>query len=241
MLLPRGGCTLFDMKQIAVLQAVLAVLLLVGASLTIPALAFGSPSTTTSQATEPCVPQEAYDEVIHHGAVTHTETVIDQPAYDEVVVDAEAVDRWWHWTGGPDGPQGNPPPADGWKSDNGNHFGFPDVVNEIIQRDKGHHGNADYFYHEVVEEQSHVEHHDAVTHEETVVDQEAYDEVIHHDAVTCPPPPCEGVACNPGCQTDCPTTEPTPTEEPTVTPTPTPTPEPDPVPPTTPTVIHAGL
>ncbi len=83
--------------------------------------------------------------------------VTESPGEGWVVVDTDTVvvpgvDQWWHWTGGPEGPQGTPPPAEGWKTDNGNHNGLPDDVNVIIQTDK--HGKSNWFYHQVVEEQS---------------------------------------------------------------------------------------
>lgn len=164
---------------------------------------FVQSSANATEGEDNCVPQDAWTETIEHPAVTHvvhhdavTHGVHHEAVtHDETVVDSEAVNTWWHWNGGPDGPSG-PPPSDGWNTDNGNHNGFPDDVNVIIQRDKGNSGRSDWFYHQVTPEVSHtvtiVDQEaydetvvDSEAYDETVIDQEAYDETIEHPAVVC--------------------------------------------------------
>ncbi|GAB7006754.1 hypothetical protein JCM18899A_42270 [Nocardioides sp. AN3] len=98
------------------------------------------------------------------------ETVVDTPAWDETVVDQQAADRWYTWTCGPSGDHSFPSSC--WNPDSGNHNGFDCQPNLACQRDKGADGESDWFYHQDVEESSHVVHHDAVTH------------LVHKDAIT---------------------------------------------------------
>jgi LPXTG-motif cell wall-anchored protein len=104
------------------------------------------------------------------------------------VIDQAAVDKWYTWTGGPS--DTHPWPSDNWNPDNGNHNGFPQGPG-VYQRDKGNSGNSDWFYHEVVAEQSHVVHHDAVTHvvHHDAVTHQEFKFAFDHPAITCPPPP----------------------------------------------------
>jgi hypothetical protein len=101
-------------------------------------------------------------------ACTDDRIVTDHEAYDEIVVDKAAVDIWHTWTGSQSDTHPFPDvaPADNWNPDSGNHNGqpFQGHVNEAFQVAQG--DNAAWFYHEVVAEQSHLEHHDAVTHVE---------------------------------------------------------------------------
>ncbi len=157
-------------------------------------IAFGG-TANASEGDQPCVPSDAYDEVIHHDAVTHV-VHHDAVTHEETVVDSPAVAEIWanfspdHQEGPFEGPPAYPTDDRGtWHNHDkipGGHEG-PDGV---YQRDNPHSGNADWFYR--------LNGHDAVTHQvtvvdqeaydETVVDQEAYDETIHHDAVTCEGP-----------------------------------------------------
>jgi len=139
-----------------------------------------------------CTPSDAYDDP----DILVSEAYDDPPilvheAYtdpDVTVIDVEAVDKWYSWTGGPSDTH-PAPPAGSWQVDNGNHNGF-DQSPGLLQRDKGNSGESDWFYHVVIAEQSHVvpgEHHDAVyapgDHHDAV-----YTPGAHHDAVVCPPP-----------------------------------------------------
>lgn len=108
------------------------------------ALSLGGVVTTTTVAsatTTECVPSEG------------------TAAYDETVVDAAAVDLWYSWTGGPSDDHAFP--GEDWQVDNGNHNGF-DQSPGLLQRDKGKSGQSDWFYHQVIAEQSRIVHHDAV-------------------------------------------------------------------------------
>lgn len=145
---------------------------------------------------QPCVPSDAYDEVIHHDAVTHV-VHHDAVTHEETVIDQEATPEIWanfspdHQQGPFEGPPAYPTDDRGtWHNHDkipGGHEG-PDGV---YQRDNPNSGRADWFYrHNATPEVSHtITVVDQEAWDETVVDQEAYDEVIHHDAVTCPPNP----------------------------------------------------
>lgn len=139
-------------------------------------IVIGGPANA-SEGDQPCVPSDAWDETIHHDAVTHEETVIDQEATPEVWANFSPN----HNEGPFEGPPAYPTDDRGtWQVHDkipGGHEG-PDGVYE---RDNPGNGNADWFYrHNATAE---------VSHTVTVVDQEAYDEVIHHDAVVCDPGP----------------------------------------------------
>lgn len=141
---------------------------------------------------EECVPSEAiaaYDDPDTLVSEAYDdEPILVTPASDTKVIDTEAVDKWYSWTGGP--ADDHPFPNDNWQPDNGNHNGF-DQSPGLLQRDKGESGRSDFFWHEVVAEVSHVEHVDAIyapgEHHDAV-----YEPGAHHDAVpavTCETPP----------------------------------------------------
>lgn len=136
-------------------------------------------SANASEGDQPCVPSDAYDEVIHHDAVTHEETVVDSQEVPEVWANFSPD----HQEGPFEGPPAYPTDERGtWHIHDkipAGHEG-PDGV---YQRDNPGNGNGDWFYRQNYQAE--------VSHTVTIVDQEAYDEVIHHDAVTCegPQPP----------------------------------------------------
>lgn len=143
-------------------------------------------NAVTYDVTSDCVPKDAYTETIEHPEVSHEETriVVDVEAYDETV-----FDHWqrYSWTGGPH-ESDNPPafPSEDWQPNvQGDPHGIG--VAGAYFRSHGNSGNGDWFYLEAVNT---VIHHDAETHEETftVVDSEAWVEVIDHPAVTCEEP-----------------------------------------------------
>lgn len=82
-------------------------------------------------------------------------------AYDETIIDQAAVDLWYSWTGGPSDTHDFPGADGDWQVDQGNHNGF-DQSPGLLQRDKGNSGQSDWFYHQVIAEQTHPVHHDAV-------------------------------------------------------------------------------
>lgn len=154
-----------------------------------------SGSANASEGDQPCVPSDAYDEVIHHDAVTH---VVHHDAVTHVV-HHDAVpatpDLWWNWSPNKDqGPFDGPPafPNDERGTWQGPHEnGGPDQDTfGTFNSSNGDNGRASWFhrdhgtpgvdaYDETVV--------DSEAYDETVVDQEAYDETVHHDAVTCGP------------------------------------------------------
>src|SRR6478752_4702339 len=155
--------------------------------------AFGG-TANASEGDQPCVPSDAYDEVIHHDAVTH---VVHHDAVTHVV-HHDAVpagpNLWWNWSPnhhqGPfDGPPAFPVDDRGtWEGPHENGGPSQDTFG-TFQQGEGHgswfhreHGTpgVDAYDETVVDQEA---------DGETVVDQEAYDEVIHHDAVVCPPNP----------------------------------------------------
>lgn len=164
-------------------------------------------SATNDQTCTPSAGKDAYDEtIVDHEA--YDETIVDHAAYDETVVDSPAVNKWYSWTGGQS--DTHPWPSDDWQVDNGQHNGFPQDAG-VYERPKGNSDNSAWFYHEIKDEVSHVEHHDAVTH---AVHHDAVTHVVHHDAVpavTCDDPEPTVTETQP---------EPTPTE---TQPEPTPT------------------
>lgn len=149
---------------------------------------------------------------VHHDAVTHIETVtiVDEEAYDEVitVIDEEAYDEvieatpdlWWNWSpNDTQGPQDYEPlfPVDDrgtWQGPHENGGPWQDTYGTFnVSNEQS--GNSSWFHREMgMAEQ--IIHHDAITHEETVhhpavthdetntvVDQEAYSEVVDCDEV----------------------------------------------------------
>lgn len=142
---------------------------------------------------------------VHHDAVTHEETttVVDEPAYDETIVDAPAVPaQHYSLKGNSEIGKYDVPvfPADYWQANAKKepHLNNPNITwiegygHGLHYASHGSKGNRDWFYFQpAVPEQTHVVHHDAVTHEETitVVDHEAYDEVTYYawsDGAECP-------------------------------------------------------
>lgn len=167
-------------------------------------LAVSMNGTAASATDEPCVPKDAWTEVIEHPEVSHlvTVVVVDEEAYDE-----EVFDHWqrYSWTGGPldDAPTVVPPHPDWQPNVEGDPHGIGSAGAYFVSH--GNSGRGSWFY---LEEVTRTVHYPAVTHEEQVkvVDKEAWTETIEHPAIVCPPP----------------TTPPTPTETPS-TPTETPT------------------
>ena len=111
-----------------------------------------------------CVPHAAYDETVHHAAVTH-------------IVHHNAVPgQWWNWS--PDkntGPFTGPPafPTDPRGRWHGPHANGGPKGTGTYQTGKPGHG--DWFHRAPGTPAS----------DDTVIDKEAYDETVHHDAVTC--------------------------------------------------------
>jgi len=174
--------------------------------------AFGG-TANASEGDQPCVPSDAYDEVIHHDAVTHVvhhDAVTHVVHHDAVthVVHHDAVpagpNLWWNWSPnhhqGPfDGPPAFPVDDRGtWEGPHENGGPSQDTFG-TFQQGEGHgswfhreHGTpgVDAYDETVVDQEAYDETVvDSEAYDETVVDQEAYDEVIHHDAVVCPPNP----------------------------------------------------
>jgi len=124
-----------------------------------------------------------YGTPIHHDEEGHTATIVDQEAYDDdpTWVEDEAA-HWQRYSANGSWKNDYAPdfPSDYWQPNvKGDphgigHAGAYDVSNE-------HSGNVDWFYLEWVDATGHEEpgeHHDAVTHEEWVVDVEAWDEPV---------------------------------------------------------------
>lgn len=134
---------------------------------------FGSPASAT-EGEEPCVPSDAWTETIEHPAVTHDETVVVQEAVPGVWANFQPNDNQAPFVGPPSYPSdergswinhGDVPPG---------HAG-PDGVYNVGNPHKG--GN--WFYRQAAVPE--------VTEVITVVDEEAWTEVIEHPAVECPP------------------------------------------------------
>lgn len=171
-----------------IIGAIVLILIAVGVG-----AVFGAPARA-AEGDEPCVPSDAWTEtiehpavthVVHHDAVTHEETVIDQEATPEV---------WANFSPNKDqGPFDGPPsyPTDErgtWQVHDkipGGHEGPDGVYN----RSNDNNGRSSWFYrHNATEEVSHViVVVDQEAYDETVVDEEAWTEVIEHPAVTCDP------------------------------------------------------
>jgi hypothetical protein len=161
--------------------AVMATLVLV------TAIVFGAVLATASADTpEPCVPSEAWTEIVEHPAVTHDEVivVVDEPGYSETVT---LPGIWWNFS-----PNNNHEPFDGpptWPTDERGTWhdhgqlppgqAGPDGVYQQGQ------GNGSWFYR--AQGKSYIIDYPPVTHEETitVVDEEAWTETIEHEAVEC--------------------------------------------------------
>jgi hypothetical protein len=168
------------------------------------AIGLGVVVTSSANATtneEPCVPSEAWTEVIEHPAVTHEEVivVVDEEAWTETVVVQEAVPAVW----------ANFQPNDSQATFVGPALWPTDARGSWVVHDQlppGHEGpdgvyskgnpakGGNWFYRQAaVPEVTEEVEHPAVTHEETivVVDEEAWTETIEHPAVTCPEDPEE--------------------------------------------------
>lgn len=143
---------------------------------------------------EPCVPSDAWTETIDHPAVTHEETVtvVDEEAWTEVI--PEVAGFWQNFSPNKENrPFTGPPswPADErgtWQGPHTNGGPQPDAQG-VFQNGQG---NGSWFYRQQPVAEQVIEH-PAVTHEETttVVDEEAWTEVVDHDAVTCEEPPVD--------------------------------------------------
>lgn len=172
-------------------------------------IALNSNTASATEGDEPCVPQEAWTEVVEHPAVTHEETVtvVDEEAWTETI--PAVPGQWWNFA-----PNNNrdpfvgPPafPVDERGTWVGPHTeGGPDGEGTyaVGNPDKG--GN--WFHREAGTPEQTIEH-PAVTHEETttVVDEEAWTETIEHEAVTCddeePPTECPALVFRDGDQAD---------------------------------------
>lgn len=165
-----------------------------------------------SEGDQPCVPSDAYDEVIHHDAVTHVvhhDAVTHVVHHDAVthVVHHDAVpagpDLWWNWSPNHhQGPQDYEPafPVDERGTWQGPHEnGGPDQdTYGTFNSSNNDNGRSSWFHREhgtpgvdaydetIVDQEAYDETVvDSEAYDETVVDAEAYDETIHHDAVTC--------------------------------------------------------
>lgn len=146
---------------------------------------------TAGAVDEECEPREAWTETIEHEAITHEETVtvVDKEAWTETV-----FDHWqrYSWTGGFEAYDAdNPPPfphADWQPNTQSDPHDIGRAGAYFIPH--GPHGGGAWFYLEAVTKTIN---HPAQTHEETVtvVDKEAWTEVIEHEAVTCEEPPGE--------------------------------------------------
>jgi LPXTG-motif cell wall-anchored protein len=111
-------------------------------------------------------------------------TVVDEDAYDETIIDSEAIPaQHYSYKGGPiAGTPSDLPPSDNWQANTTlePHYqggGVPasnPEGSDSVEGDSGLHytsagnsGLADWFYYQAAQpEQSHVVHHEAVTHQE---------------------------------------------------------------------------
>ena len=154
----------------------------------------------------------AYDETIHHDAITHT-------VHHDAVPPVYGPDLWWNFSPNHhQGPYVGPPdfpndPNGTWQGPHENGGPSQDTYGTFQQGQ----GNGSWF---------HREHGALITPgqdawDEIVVDVEAWDEIVHHDAVTHeeanPDYPCvTDTPTTPTTEPTSPTTEPTsPTTEPT--------------------------
>lgn len=124
---------------------------------------------------EPCVPSEAWTEIIEHPEVTHEETVVVQEGQDAVWANFQPNNHKEPFVGPPSYPSDS---RGSWNVHNqipGGHEG-PDGVYAKGNPDKG--GN--WFYRQAAVEE--------VTETVTVVDVEAWTETIEHPEVICETP-----------------------------------------------------
>lgn len=174
-----------NMKKI-IIGAVVLILIAVG----IGAI-FGAPARA-AEGDEPCVPADAWTETIEHPAVTHV-VHHDEVSHTVHIIDVEATPEVWanfspNREQGPfEGPPSFPTDERGtWQMHDkipGGHEGDDGVY----QRDNPGSGRADWFYrHNATAEISHDEVVvDQEAYDETVVDEEAWTETIEHPAVVC--------------------------------------------------------
>lgn len=162
-------------------------ILVVAVILAVIASIIGTVTMTSANAQgneEPCVPSEAWTEtiehpevshvvhheavthVVHHDAVTHEETVVDQEATPEVWANFSPDRQQGPFTGPPSFPED----ARGTWHVHDKIPGGHEGADGVYQRDNPGSGRADWFYRHNPT--------DAVTHQVTVVDQEAYDETV---------------------------------------------------------------
>ena len=121
----------------------------------------------------------AVTHVVHHDAVTHQETVIDTPAYDEVIIDVPAHDNYTYA-----GSNHGDYDVDNVGHNNGS---YDHTTGHTYVYVGAGHGDYDFHYSghnhgdydkSHVDAVTHTVHHDAVTHDEIVVDVAAYDETV---------------------------------------------------------------
>lgn len=208
------------------------------AGLLVAALLMFIPTTKASAVDEPCVPRDAWTEVIEHPAETHVvhhdAVVIEHPAVPDVTETIPGLwlnwspnheqgpfegppayptdprGTWQHWGDYKDIPPGHAGPDGVYQQGNGNGSWFYRQAEKVIVITEG----TDAWT-EVVEE----------AYDETVVDKEAWTETIEHPAVVCVTP-----SETPSVPTETPTVTETPVVPvpPVVTATPVvPTPTPD--------------
>jgi len=175
-------------------------------------IVFGGGSASAAEGDEPCVPSDAWTETIEHPAVTHVvhhEAVTHVVHHDAVthtvhIIDVEATPEVWanfspnHNQGPFDGPPSYPTDERGTWHNHDKIPGGHEGADGVYQRDNPHSGRADWFYRHnatlevshdevVVDQQAYDETVvDQEAYDETVVDQEAYTETIEHPAVECP-------------------------------------------------------
>lgn len=179
------------------------IIALITALMVVLAMSFAAPSMVNAapECTEvvTIVDSPASSEVVHHPAVTHTETVTvtDSEAFDEKVIDSPAVEavigQWWNWSpNNTQGPQDYTPlfPVDVRGTWQGPHTEGGPEGEGTFNVSHGESGNSSWFHRvlavEGSPEVSHIVHHDAVTHEESteVVDSPAFNTTTNHPAVT---------------------------------------------------------
>ena len=116
--------------------------------------------------------------------LTDERTVTDQAAYDETIIDSEAIPaQHYSYKGGPiEGTPTDLPPSDDWQANttlephsqgggvpasNPDGSDYVEGNSGLHYTSAGNRGLADWFYFQAAQpEQSHVVHHEAVTHEE---------------------------------------------------------------------------
>lgn len=186
------------MRKIFVLIAALAVALL-GMFITAPAhaasgdsasdpIVVASPSEVPDDAVEDnpstyvdpnseCANTRSWVQTVHHPAETHTVVVVDKEEVPEIWANFSPDHQEGPFTG---------PPS--WPTDERGTWHLHDKIpgghegpDGVYQRDNPGQGNGDWFFRQ--------NHQDAVTHEETVIDKEAYDVVTYYawtDGADCP-------------------------------------------------------